>query len=287
MTKMSASRSGKVSKTFLCKHLDTHTLDVDLSFDPYLRYICHRYQTLAERARVVINQPPRSLKSWTAKFYAAWYLGRHPGAEVMIITNTQRLSETFLYDVRKLLRSKWYREVFPRMRIAADRSSVSHLKTTRGGGIFAGSVEGSVAGFGADLLIIDDPNKIDEASRPDRMQLVNQKFDGEIYSRLNNKKKSIVVVVQHRLNENDLSGHLIGRGYERVALPLIAPRDKNFRLADGKVWRRRKDDILVPSSSRPTIFGSISKALGKTLRLLLDIWTSVSSRILSQWDRPS
>jgi phage terminase large subunit-like protein len=166
----------------------------------------------------------------------------------MIIANNQRLSRQIVYDIRKLLRAKWYRKIFPLNRIATDRSGVSHLKTTKGGGIFAGSVEGSVAGFGADLLILDDPNKIEDASRPDRLQLVNQKFDGEIYSRLNNKKKSIVVVVQHRLNDGDLSGHLIKEDYKRIALPLVAPRNKAFRLADGETWQRRKGDILVPST---------------------------------------
>jgi phage terminase large subunit-like protein len=233
---------------FFVQAFDHTHPDIELSFDPYLRYVCHRYQTLKKRARIVFNQPPRSLKSWTAKFYAAWFLGRRPSTEVMIIANNQRLSEQIVYDIRKLLRAKWYRKIFPRTRVAPDRSGVSHLKTTKGGGVFAGSIEGSMAGFGADLLILDDPNKIEEASRPDRLELVNQKFDGEIYSRLNNKKKSVVVVVQHRLNDNDLSGHLIRQNFKRVALPLVAPRNKAFRLAGDEVWHRKKGDVLVPSS---------------------------------------
>jgi predicted phage terminase large subunit-like protein len=238
---------GSFENFFVQAFHHTHP-DTELSADPYWRYVCHRYQTLKKGARIVINQPPRTLKSWTAKFYAAWVLGNRPSTEVMIISNTQRLSEQAAYDIRKLLRAKWYRQVFPRTRIATDRSAVNHLKTTRGGGIFAGSVEGSVAGFGADLLILDDPNKIDEASRPDLLEVVNQKFGGEINSRLNNKKKGIVVIVQHRLNKNDLSGYLIAEGYKLVALPLVAPRKKKFQLADGELWHRRKDDLLVPSA---------------------------------------
>jgi phage terminase large subunit-like protein len=225
----------------------THS-EVKLNFDQYLKHVCHEYQELPEGGRIIFNQPPRSLKSWTAKFYAAWFLGNQPSKEVMIICNTQRLAENFVYDIRKLLRANWYRDVFPRAQIAPDRAGVTHFKTTKGGGVFAGSVEGSVAGFGADLLILDDPNKIEEDSRPERLQLVNDKFDGELYSRLNNRKKSIVVVVQHRLNQNDLSGHLINKNYKHVALPLIAPRKKIYKLADNKTWVRKKGDILVPAS---------------------------------------
>lgn len=223
--------------------------DDDLEFEPYLEYICDRYQNLKKRTRLVINQPPRTLKSWTVKYYVAWYLGRRPSAKVMVITNTQRLSEQFTYDVRGILRKKWYRKLFPKMRIASDRSAVNRFQTTRGGAVFAGSVESSVAGFGADLLILDDPNKIEDASRPDHLQIVNQKFDGEIYSRIHNKKTGgIVIVVQHRLNDDDLSGHLIRNGYKSIILPLMAPRKRKYKMSDGRIWLREKGNILVPKA---------------------------------------
>jgi phage terminase large subunit-like protein len=225
----------------------------ELDFDSYLQYVCHRYQTLRSRERIIFNQPPRSLKSWTAKYYAAWYLGRFPNKHIMIMANTQRLADDIVYEIRSILRARWYKNIFLHTRIAKDRSSVSHFKTTLRGGVLAASVEGSVAGFGADLLILDDPNKIEDASRPNRLNLVNQKFDGEIYSRLNNKKKSIVIVVQHRLNENDLSGHLIAKGYKVIALPLVAPRDKNYKLDGDEIWHRKKGAVLLKSYSRNEI----------------------------------
>jgi predicted phage terminase large subunit-like protein len=241
---LSESFEDFVVQAFAYTHPDT-----ELNFAPYLRYLCFCYQRLKKGDRIVFNQPARTLKSWIAKFYAAWYLGHHPGAKVMIISNIQRLADRHLYDVRKLLRAKFYLRTFPRTRIAADRAGVSELETTKGGGLFAGSVKGAVAGFGADLLLVDDPNKIGDASQPERLQHVNQTFDGEIYSRLNNKLKGIVVVVQHRLNDNDLSGHLIRQEYKQVTLPLIATRNKVFRLAGGEKWLRRKGEILANTYS--------------------------------------
>lgn len=220
----------------------------ELEFEPYLRYVCDRYQNLRKGDRIVFNQPPRSLKSWAAKYFAAWHLGRHPSHEVMIVSNTQKLSETIAYDIRKILRADWYRRIFPDTEISGDRAGLGQLKTTSGGGIFAGSVEGSLAGFGADLLILDDPNKIDDASKPDNLEVVNKKFDGEIYSRLNNRKHGIVVVVQHRLNANDLSGHVIEKGYEQVVFPLVAPRKKTYTFSNGETWQRLKNEILIPNS---------------------------------------
>ena len=222
--------------------------DTELDFEPYIQHVCFQYQNLRKRARVVINQPPRSLKSWTAKIYAAWRLGRRPSIEIMVVANTQRLAEEFVYDVRAILHSKWFRRVFPKTRIDKSKSGAGHFKTTKRGSVLASSVETSLGGFGADLLIVDDPNKIADADRPDRLDRVNKKFDGEIYSRLNNKRrKSAIVVVQHRLAENDLSGHLLSKGYKCIAFPLIATKNKIYKISDDEHWLRHKGDILVPN----------------------------------------
>jgi hypothetical protein len=81
----------------------------ELDFDSYLQYVCHRYQTLRSRERIIFNQPPRSLKSWTAKYYAAWYLGRFPNKHIMIMANTQRLADDIVYEIRSILRARWLR----------------------------------------------------------------------------------------------------------------------------------------------------------------------------------
>ena len=184
---------------FIAAFHQTHR-DTPLEFAPYLEYICARFQRLKPGARVVINLPARSLKSWTTKFYIAWFLGRRPTAEIIILSNTQRLAEMIAYDLREILRASWDRRIFPDVKISADRAGVGHFKTTAGGAVFASSVESTVAGFGADLLILDDPNKPDDADNSEKLSAINRKFDGEIYSRLNDKLKAIVVVVQHRID---------------------------------------------------------------------------------------
>jgi phage terminase large subunit-like protein len=218
----------------------------ELRFDPYLRYVCDVYQHIGERDRILFNQPPRSLKSWSAKIYVAWYLGRSPSKCVMLASNIQDLAEVNLGHIKEILKSNWYKKVFPRTKIAKG-SSKNRFATTLHGEVMAVSMQGSIAGFGADLLIIDDGNKIADAMRPDQLQAGNDKYDGELYSRLNNKKTAIVIGLQHRLNENDLSGHLIKQGYTVYAFPLIAPFNKKYRFKNGEIWYRKKGDVLTDS----------------------------------------
>jgi hypothetical protein len=57
-----------------------------------------------------------------------------------------------------------------------------------------------------------------------------------------------VVVIAHRLNANDLSGHTrkLG-GWRHVALPLIATRTKSYDLGYG-TWRRERGELLRSGS---------------------------------------
>jgi phage terminase large subunit-like protein len=222
--------------------------DSELKFERYLEYVCDVYQHIEPGDRILFNQPPRSLKSWTAKYYAAWFLGRNPSKTIMFASNIQDLAELNLRDVKNVIRSPWYKNVFPRTRIEKG-SSKNRFETTRQGGLVAVSLQGSLAGFGADLLIIDDANKISDASRPDRLQKVNEKYDSELYSRLNNKKTGIVIGLQHRLNDNDLSGHLLEQGFRQIAFPLIAPRTKKYKFANGRLWVREVGDLLTDTYS--------------------------------------
>jgi hypothetical protein len=55
----------------------------------------------------------------------------------------------------------WYSALFPAMRPARDTGT--ELVTTAGGSRYACGVGGSLTGRGADLIIVDDPLKAEEA----------------------------------------------------------------------------------------------------------------------------
>ena len=183
---------------------------------------------------------------------ASQFLLEDPTEKIVILSNNIPLAEEHVYEARKIMRSAEYREIFPKTRIAKDRSAITHLQTTCGGGFFAGSMQSSLGGVGATTMIIDDGNRIDDANNPENLEQDNHKFDGEILSRLNpigkKKKRGIIVNVQHRLAENDLSAHLIAAGFKCIAFPLEAPRAKTYRWAD-ETWTREKGHVLLENIS--------------------------------------
>jgi len=219
---------------------------------PFQRYICDKYQNLDQGDRLVVNQPARTGKSLIARAYALWRIGRDPTEKIVFLSNNIPLAQEHVYEARKIMRSAEYQEIFPKTRIAKDGTAITRLRTTRGGGFFAGSMQSSLGGVGATTMIIDDGNRIDDANNPENLEQDNHKFDGEILSRLNpigkKKRRGIIVNVQHRLAGNDLSAHLVAAGFKCIAFPLVAPRTKTYCWAD-ETWTREKGHVLLENIS--------------------------------------
>src|SRR6266699_5865776 len=108
-----------------------------------------------EISRLLINQPPRSLKSICVSVaYVAWLLGHDPRRRIIVVSYSNELAAELHRQFRMVIVSEWYKQVFPMMRLAKDAGL--EAVTTVGGGRYATSVEGTLTGRGANLIIIDD-----------------------------------------------------------------------------------------------------------------------------------
>jgi len=168
---------------------------------------CRRGQT----TRLIINVPPRSLKSHCASIaFPAWLLGHNPSAQIICCSYAQDLANKLALDCRSLLHSDWYQQLFP-TRLSTERQAVPEFHTTTKGVRLATSVGGVLTGRGADFLIIDDPLKPDEALSEAQRTAANEWFDHTLYSRLNCKRTGVIIVIMQRLHEDDLTGHLLAQ----------------------------------------------------------------------------
>ena len=68
-----------------------------------------------EIKRLIINQPPRSLKSHCASVaFVAFLLGHDPTAQIICASYGQGLTTSMLWISRTILASSWYQALFPR-----------------------------------------------------------------------------------------------------------------------------------------------------------------------------
>ena len=91
-----------------------------------------------------------------------------------------------------MVTSGWYQRLFS-TRLAPRHQAVAEFETTRQGCRLATSVGGVLTGRGADLIIIDDPLKPEEALSQAQRQAANEWFDHTLYSRLNDKRRGAII----------------------------------------------------------------------------------------------
>lgn len=180
-----------------------------------------------EKRRLIINLPPRSLKSICVSVaWPAWLLGKNPAARIMVASYSQALSIKHSLDTKLLMESSWYQSIFPSTLISKKHNQKTKFLTTQNGFRFATSVNGTATGEGGDFLIIDDPHNPIYINSKKRRDNVLEWFDRTFSTRLNDKKTGSIILVMQRLHQEDLSGYLLERGgWDLLKIPAIADRD--------------------------------------------------------------
>ena len=219
-----------------------------LGDEPYLRYLADELDQFAENEthRLIVNLPPGHLKTWLASTcLTAWLLAHDPSLKVIIVTYAEHLSKTIARNIRSILQSSWFKEVFA-SRIMTGHAEVTDFGTKAGGGVFVTSFRGGFTGRRADVIIVDDPHDI--RHELEEIESTIESFNTVLLSRLNDRKNGRVLVVAHRVHEHDLSAHLLQKKkWKHVLLPLVATRDQTYQTSSGD-WLRRKGELLRPDT---------------------------------------
>jgi hypothetical protein len=125
--------------------------------------------------RLIVNVPPRHLKSHAISVaFPTWLLGHQPSKQILSVTYAQDLSDTLARSSRNLMTRPFYQALFD---TRLSREAISEFTTTEGGYRFSTSVGGVLTGRGADIIIIDDPLKADDALSDTRRRSVNDWFE--------------------------------------------------------------------------------------------------------------
>jgi hypothetical protein len=180
-----------------------------------------------EVRRLIINMPPRSLKSITASVaFPAFILGHDPSRRIICVSYSGDLTKKHSNDFRAVLEVPWYRRTFPNARTGPYKNSETEIELTARGFRLATSIGGTLTGRGGDIIIIDDPLKPDDALSETKRSAANHWFANTLLSRLDDKRTGAIVVVMQRVHMDDLTGFLLSQSdeWEVLSLPAIAER---------------------------------------------------------------
>lgn len=173
--------------------------------------------------RLLINVPPGFMKSlMCGVFWPAWEWGplgrpalRYLGG-AFEVTNAERDSQR----MKDLVSSDWYQDLWPDV-VVRGKGTAKNWTNTRTGWRQARPMK-SFTGKRGDRVIIDDPHSIEGAeSDADRKRTLRVMRE-TVPNRLNNPKKSAIIVIMQRIHEADVSGMIVdeGLGYTHLMLPM-------------------------------------------------------------------
>lgn len=134
------------------------------------------------------------------------------------------------------------------------KNTESEWETAVGGGLRAVGVGSGVTGFGANLIVIDDPVKSRaEAESAKMREKVWHWFNDDIYTRL--EPNGSIVLIQTRWHEDDLAGRLLrepipegGEKWEVVNLPALAEQ-KSLATESTEDTEKKMNDTNVETNS--------------------------------------
>lgn len=230
---------------------------------PYLVYISEIIQeAILEGQRTKIQQfiileaPVRHGKSWLIDWWLPiWFLEMWPHLRVMLGAYNSDFADTW---GRKVL-DEFNNNDLLTAKISPDKCAASDFNMVQGGNMRTFGFNGSVTGFGADLLLVDDAVKnVEEAQSEVLRDKTYDQFMADILTRL--EPGGTLIVTFARRHEDDLIGRLLANKdfkCRHIHLPAIAEANDELGRKVGEALcpeRYNVEGLMRLKKMLPTMF---------------------------------
>ena len=222
---------------------------------------------LGQIKRLLINVPPRNMKSITATvMFPTWVWAKDPYKRFISASYSDSLARKHNMDRRTIIMSPWYQENWKgSFSIRDDMNTQNKIGNDKQGFMYSVGIGGTLTGEGSDIIILDDPHNPKKAESDAERQQALDFFQMTLPSRLNDKKNGVIIVIMQRLHEEDISGHILANdlGYEHLNLPAIAEKKQTviFPITN-KIITREIGDILNPKREDKKELEQLQKDMG-------------------------
>ncbi|CAI3958978.1 Phage terminase large subunit [Commensalibacter communis] len=277
----------------------------DYCIGSHHRLLCEKLEAVEQGkiTRLMVFMPPRHGKSeLTSKRFPAWFLGRNPTKQIIAASYSAKLSDSFGRDVRNIVGSSLFKNIFPTVALSSDSKAKDLWETNQGGIFLSAGVGGSMTGYGGDLAIIDDPIK----DRQDAESEVIRENIWDWYKsvlRTRIMPGGAIILVLTRWHVDDLAGRLLnemengsGEAWDILHLPARAmENDPLGRLVNEPLWGQAfgekeltqiekavgERDWMALYQGVPTV---LTGSFFKTQRVSILDAASKAIKIVRRWD---
>jgi predicted phage terminase large subunit-like protein len=202
-----------------------------------------RYRPL----RLVVEMPPRHVKTTTIHHAMAWWMHQFPGDLNGYFTYSDRKAWSESRKMRALALGSG-------IELSDEASSVAEWRTKEGGGLLAGGAGAGLTGYGmSGLMVVDDPYK----NRKEANSAVIRDSHWEWFNEVvfTRDEGCSIIVMHTRWHEKDMIGMLLGQGWEEIRLPAIAE--------EGDILGRAVGEALWPDRYHLARLERIRKQIGE------------------------
>lgn len=175
-----------------------------------------------EIENLIINIPPGCCKSILVSVaFPAWWWTKDGGLRVLGASYGMDLAIRDAAKCRDIITSAWYQARWPQVQLRKGADQKTKYELTAGGWRMATSVGGRATGEHPTLKLVDDPTSAKQAESDAERDGANIWFDRTLSTRGESRGARTVLVMQ-RLNEDDLTGHILSEkyDYEHLCLPM-------------------------------------------------------------------
>jgi phage terminase large subunit-like protein len=236
-----------------------HVYKPDIPFldNWHIRVICRKLEQVSrgEVRRLLLWLPPGAMKtSIVTIFWPTWEWTNEPWLQYLCASyHDDVATKDMAVPARDLIGSEWYQQRWGHVFALRGEINLQRLYVnTRGGRRVSTSPNPrrAVTGRHFDRIVIDDPvnASVQDATNEIVLNGVINWHDGTLATRWANPNAGAEVIVQQRLHERDLSGHVIdsqgAEEWEVLCLPYRYESDHEFVSPDDV--RTEEGELLWP-----------------------------------------
>lgn len=236
----------------------------------HIEYLCNELQKMAEQVAnkqpkehdLIINIPPGTTKTTICMImFPVWCWTRWYWMKFIALSYSATLSLESAETARELVRSERFRMTYPELQIKDDKDQKGNYQVIRkiqrpgyapsiknGGNRYSTSVGGTLTGFHAHIILVDDPINPQQAVSTVELTKTNRWLDSTLPTRKVDKQVTPTVLIMQRLHQSDPSGHLLDKNKGNVRHICLPGEIRNYRkyAKPVEVLDYYKDDLLDP-----------------------------------------
>lgn len=237
----------------------------------HVHSICEHLEavTRGEIKRLLINMPFRMLKSTLiTQTWPAWEWLTRPSIQYLTASYAKDIATRDAVDSRRIIESEKYKLAYGHLfRMTTDQNVKTRYENDKKGSRIITATDAAGTGFGGNRILVDDPVSALQADSESARNQSIEWWKGTASTRLNNPEEDAIVVVQQRLNVDDLSGYIIEHemdlGWEHLVLPMRFDPALRKTTSLGFVDpRTTKGELLSPQRLSEKTVSEMEKRLG-------------------------